>query len=226
MRELPITDIFFDLDDTLWDFQRSFKAAFDHVFSKHALAVDKAEFLAAYESSNKKYWQLYRDKKVDQHDLHHNRFEETFDALRIPKENLETFKQDYTSYLVNTGYLLPGTSETLKYLKKWYNLHIITDGFMDIQNQKMKKAKILHYFKTVTASDEVGITKPYPDIFEEALNRGRAQKSQSIMVGDNFEFDVQGAENYGMQGIYFDPSGKKENGRKFINAIDELKNHL
>lgn len=220
------TDIFFDLDDTLWDFQRNANAAFEYILREFDMGLDIKEFIQVYSPINQKYWKLYRAKEIDRIGLQSKRFEETFAelGLGITPEEGKSIMDAYSQQLVKNGYLIMGTLDTMDYLFPWYNLHILTDGFVDIQDKKLKFSRIYDYFKTVTASDEVGTTKPDYEIFEKALHKAKTRKKDSVMIGDNLDFDVHGAEEFGMDAIHYVPSGKTSYQGDFITEINELKN--
>ncbi len=101
------------------------------------------------------------------------------------------------------NHLYDGATEILDYLFPNYNLHIITNGFQNVQFGKLKNSNIEHYFKTVTNSEMAGVKKPNPIIFEYALQKANAEKPKSIMIGDNLEADVEGALNSGLDAIFF-----------------------
>lgn len=220
-----IKDIFFDLDGTLWDFKENSRKAFYSVFQEYEVPVSMAEFFEAYTPINQYYWDQYRRQLITHEDLNARRFQETFSRLKIErsKDWLNQFRHAYLEGLSNTETLFPRTLETLNYLKKRYSLHIITDGFSQIQKGKLKRSGIYSYFQTMTFSDEAGVTKPHPGIFEMALNRAGAQTKQSLMVGDHLEFDIKGAKDFGLKTIHFAPDqtqGPQQTER--ISSILEL----
>lgn len=223
-----VTDIFFDLDDTLWDFQKNFTLTFEYIFAQNDYGMDLQEFLKVFIPINQKYWRLYREGKTDQFNLHKRRFEETFkqfEGALTSVEGEQIFK-GYTLYNAAFTHLIPGTLEALEYLHNSYNLHILTDGFFESQVEKLKNAEIHDYFNTITASDEVGITKPHPKIFDEALKKANTQKENSVMIGDNLDFDVFGAIDAGLEAIFFTPTGDTAYKGKQITSIKELKTIL
>lgn len=200
-----ITDIFFDLDHTLWDFDRNSAVAFATIFSKHKIGVELSEFLRVYEPLNNSYWERYRKNEINKEELRFKRLHDTFSALNcsVSHQQIELLCDDYIVHLPDSNHLFPGTMETLDYLFEKYNLHIITDGFHSVQHQKLQNSKIDHYFKTVTTSEEVGAKKPDPKIFQEALKKANSEKSKALMIGDNLQADVLGAINFGMQAIHY-----------------------
>ncbi|HLU80615.1 MAG TPA: YjjG family noncanonical pyrimidine nucleotidase [Flavobacteriaceae bacterium] len=200
-----ITDIFFDLDHTLWDFDKNSALAFEAVFAKNKIEIELSAFLEIYVPINHHYWEEYRYGKILQKDLRFNRLQDTFTELKIQlsKEKIRQISEEYIQHLPKSNHLFPDVIEALEYLYKKYNLHIITDGFEPVQWKKLHNSNINHYFKSVTTSEEAGAKKPNAMIFDCAIKKAGCNKNTALMIGDNLEADVQGALKYGMQAVYF-----------------------
>lgn len=199
------TDIFFDLDHTLWDFERNSALAFETIFEKHDLTFDLKLFLSHYSPTNLKYWKLYRDEKISTEDLRYLRLKEVFDLMNVEVDDstIHLLSLEYIHYLPQFNYLYEGALELLNYLLPKYQLHIITNGFDLVQSRKLKNANIEAYFKTVTNCEMAGVKKPNPLIFEYAISNAKTVKEQTVMIGDSIEADIEGAMNCGMDVIYF-----------------------
>ncbi len=224
-----ITDIFFDLDHTLWDFEKNSALAFETIFANNRMDIKMADFLLHYVPMNLKYWELYSLDLITQTRLRYGRIKETFDLLRyeVDDDTIGFLSEQYIHYLPKYNHLLGGAIEILEYLKPKYRLHIITNGFAEIQNNKLNNAKINHYFKTITNSEIAGVKKPNPNIFKYALNLANTQKENSIMIGDCIDADVYGAIHFGLDAILFNEHQKIiPNNIKQIQHLLELKNHL
>ncbi|WP_432411623.1 YjjG family noncanonical pyrimidine nucleotidase [Rasiella sp. SM2506] len=216
------TDIFFDLDHTLWDFDQNSGLAFQQVFQKFNIEVALNDFLAIYEPINFNYWKAYREERVTKEQLRRGRLLDSFRDLKVsyPLAIIDAMAVSYIEELPIHNHLLPGAMEILEYLHPNYKLHIITNGFQEVQNIKLKKSNIAHYFKTVTSSEEVGVKKPNPLVFQTALKKANTTAAQSIMIGDTFEADILGAEGVGMQSLFY--NYRKEE----IPTTYPLVNHL
>ena len=224
-----ITDIFFDLDHTLWDFEKNSALAFEEVFRKHQVTIDLPDFLTYYVPINMKYWEKYRKEEITQLELRYGRLKETFDLLNYPIEDslIHLFSSEYIYYLPQFNHLFEGAIPVLEYLQSKYNLHIITNGFQEIQYNKLKNAKIEGYFKTVTNSEMAGVKKPNPKIFEYALALAKTRSENALMIGDCLEADIQGALNVGISAIFFNAENKEVPETIYqINHLLELKNML
>ena len=224
-----ITDVFFDLDHTLWDFEKNSALAFEKVLNKHTINVNLDQFLKYYIPLNLKYWELYRHEKVTQEVLRYGRLKDTFDLLHyeIDDATIDLLSKEYIHYLPQFNHLFEGTIEVLEYLKPKYNLHIITNGFQEVQAGKMKNSGIDKYFQTITNSEMTGVKKPNPKIFEYALSKAKVDKANSIMIGDCLDADVNGALNFGMDAIHFNENKIEiPNHIKQVNHLIELKKYL
>ncbi len=224
-----IEHVFFDLDHTLWDFDKNSALAFEKIFKMQKMALEVEDFLEVYLPINFKYWELYRNNSVSKEVLRYGRLKETFDSLKFEAcdTTIDTIADDYIKYLPNNNHLLEDSVEILDYLSKKYRLHIITNGFDEIQERKMKNSGIHHYFETVTTSEEAGVKKPHPEIFNKALSKCEAKPEFSVMIGDNLEADIVGAHNFGIRSILLD-TYEKINQDQFlqIQKLKELLNYL
>mgnify|MGYP001175077984 CR=1 FL=1 len=229
MNKDQITHVFFDLDHTLWDFDRNSALTFEKIFSSRNINLTLNEFLAVYEPVNLKYWKLYREAKIHKDDLRYRRLKDVFDILKFDISDQDIFgiSDDYIKYLTSFTHLFDGTIEILEYLYGKYDLHIITNGFEEVQQGKMDHSNISHFFKTVTNSEMVGVKKPDPKIFYFALDLANATPENSVMIGDNYEADILGALSIGMEALCF--NYHKEELKPHIKVIENLnaiKNYL
>lgn len=201
-----IQHIFFDLDHTLWDFDKNSGLTFEKIFEIHEVDVSLEKFLNVYEPINFKYWKLYREEKVTKQELRYGRLKDTFNEIDISLSDqlIDNLSEDYIVYLSSFNYVFDSTYDVLDYLNAKYELHIITNGFEEAQEKKMKASNLRKYFSTVTNSEMVGVKKPNPKIFNFAMDLANAKPEHSVMIGDSLEADIKGAINVGMQALYFD----------------------
>lgn len=224
-----ITDVFFDLDHTLWDFEKNSALAFETVFKMQQVEVNMGEFLKFYAPINRAYWERYRKDEISQKELRYGRLKDTFDLIQytVSDDLLELLSVEYIHYLPKFNHLFNGTIEILDYLKPKYNLHIITNGFAEIQKNKLNNSYISPYFKSITNSEIAGAKKPNSLIFDYALNLANAKKEKSIMIGDCLEADIQGALDAGLDAVFFNENNiSVANTIKQVNHLLELKKYL
>lgn len=224
------TDLFFDLDHTLWDFDKNAEETLDELFYKYRFDTllglqNSSTFIKTYTRNNHRLWAMYHHGKIDRISLRKARFENTFIDLGIDPSHFPTdFEKDYLQICPTKPHLFPYTHETLTYLQKRYTLHLITNGFKEASETKVNACGLRKYFKTFVISELVGISKPDSKIFEHAVNHAATQKERSIMIGDNVDADIRGALRYGMDAVYFNPLKEaKPNDIPFqIHCLSEL----
>ncbi len=229
MTNSNITDVFFDLDHTLWDFDKNSALAFERVFQKYKIDLPVTDFLKEYEPINLIYWKKYREETVTKEQLRRGRLTETFDLFNIkfPLETIDILATCYIEELPIDNHLFEDTIEILEYLSKKYNLHIITNGFEEVQHLKLNNSDIKKYFASITTSEEVGLKKPNPVIFKTALLKASTVPQKSIMIGDSFEADIIGAENVGMRTLFFNYRNEIVTETYIaVNKLSEIKRHL
>ncbi len=224
-----ITTVFFDLDHTLWDFEKNSEKAFDTIFRLKHQNINTSAFIEKYIPINQACWKLYQNDKITHEELRYNRLKHSFDALNYAISDLEInqMADDYIHFLPENNYLFDGAIEILDYLSSKYQLHIITNGFAEVQYKKIKNSKIDGYFQSITNSEMAGAKKPNPIIFEHALSKANAKKENTIMIGDCLDADVGGALNFGIDAIFFNPYNiEVQNSIKQVKHLLEIKKHL
>lgn len=211
--------IFFDFDRTLWDFDAAATAAFEKLMELHGLqkrGIPSAkEFYAVYHPINEELWTLYRTDKISKEELSLTRFVRPLLHYGIDDTALaQRLSDDYVKISPHMVRVVDGTREILEYLKPKYHLHIVTNGFNEVQMTKLTGAGIKDFFDTITVSEEVGVKKPNPEFFRYALKKAGAQAEESIVIGDEMAVDIDGARAAGIDQIFFNPNGEKTDGER------------
>jgi putative hydrolase of the HAD superfamily len=223
--------IFFDLDRTLWDFDKNAHEAFHDIYEKYHLSekgVNSFEaFTESYLRHNTELWALYVEGKIEKSYLTSRRFEVTLLDFGIDDPGLaKQIGIDYITISPKKTNLFPNSIETLEYLFKRYPLHIITNGFEEVQFHKLHNSGLDKYFDKVITSEAAGCKKPDDCIFKYALETANALPQESLMIGDDIEVDILGAQNNGMDTVFFNPNKIAHNGgiQSEIFDLIELKN--
>lgn len=208
-----ITHLFFDLDHTLWDFKTNSRETLSDLFHEMRLeehGVQKVEeFIEIYEKVNDEKWSLYRAGKIDKATLRATRFLDSLRKFDIEHPELSSrMEAEYIARSPHKTHLFPGALEVLETLAPKYEMHIITNGFTEVQNVKMEKSGLNGFFKSMITSEAVGVNKPDPKIFLSALHGTGAKRNQSVMIGDSLEADIRGARRVGMHQVFFNPEGQ------------------
>ena len=216
--------IFFDLDNTLWDFDRSSILAFDKIYDIFNLinyGIPSAEhFHHTYFDHNNRLWDLYRQGKIDKEFLKVERFRLPLNDYGIVDEKLAIdLGESYTDHAARIVSLVPNTMEVLNYLKeKNYKIHLITNGFLEVQSIKMQASGLDKMIDKSFVSELIGFKKPDHRIFHYAMENVGATVEECVMIGDDLSVDIIPAKEIGMSHIYFN--------RKKISHHEKLDNEI
>lgn len=187
------------------------------------------DFISLFYANNEKYWIAYRKGKVKKELLRIQRFADTLESIGVHDEGTTLRMAElYHRRISRKPNVFPGVHETLMYLKEKYSLYIITNGFVEIQTNKLESSRLSGYFKRVFMAEVTGFQKPDRRFFHHALSSVNAKKSESLMVGDDTEADIRGAKDAGIDQVYFNPMGLTHDliTTYEIRSIEELREFL
>ena len=223
-----IRHIFFDLDNTLWDHRKNAYLTLKEIYKRENVQekynLGFEDFHREYFTINERLWAQIRDGEIDKDYLRKHRFYDSFLFFGIDDYDLaQVFEQNFLDEILNYNDLVEGAFELLEYLsEKGYTLHILSNGFKEVTYRKCELSGIQNYFKTITSADELNVRKPQPEIYEYALKKANAKKEESIMIGDDWIADVEGALSFGIDAVFFDVF-KDNFGNDEVKVIRELK---
>lgn len=223
--------LFFDLDRTLWDFDRNSELALKLLF--HELGLDEYidsfdQFHEHYKTTNSILWKEYGAGKLTKEVLRNLRFERSLNDFKVfNPDTIQRMSDGYIDLSPRQTALFPEAIETLSLLQKdGYQMHIITNGFKEVQFVKLENSKLHDFFDVIVCSEDIGVNKPDARIFNHALSSAKAIPNQSVMIGDDYEIDVAGAQRIGMHGIHFDPlfqfPDEKHHRIRSLNELPDL----
>jgi putative hydrolase of the HAD superfamily len=224
--------IFFDLDQTLWDFDKSCSETLTelyHHFDLKKVGVDLNLLIQTYKEVNNRLWEGFNQGKINKEEIRHKRFENTFEEMGLNRNDVpENINDEFIKICPAKGNVIPHAHEVLQYLNKNYSLHIITNGFKETQHIKIKSSNLDQYFKVVINAEICGFKKPDKAIFEHAMEKTNGKCDECIMIGDDLITDIQGAKNTGMDHVYFNHLKKEHNEKVMheITCLSQLKNFL
>ena len=229
-------NIFIDLDNTLWDFSTNSKNVLSVLFYKYGLDKyfeDFSEYFKIYSGHNNFLWEEYALNKISKEYLNTERFNYPLRCRNIEDLSiLEGMQNEYLPLLSEQKVLIPGCIETLEYLKgKGYKLYLVSNGFVEIQHKKLSGADLYKYFDKLFFSEEIKAHKPSKEFFDTVIKSTNSRKKESIVIGDNFLADIEGAKNAKIDQIWFCPSGNEIPKTSFsptyvIKDLRELKDIL
>lgn len=198
--------LFFDLDRTLWDFDANSAESLTELleeFDLLPLVGSYDDFHRAYRKNNERLWADYRDGNISKPVLSWTRFSHTFQDFGLQNEELaRLFGQLYLEKSQRKRKMMPGTLEILNYLKPAYKLFLVTNGFEEVQKQKVVNCQLDEFFEGMITSEEAGVQKPDPAIFRLAMARSNSIASECLMIGDDPEVDIRGAASAGIDQVF------------------------
>jgi len=229
--KLKVEQVIFDLDHTLWDFETNARLSISELYDEFNLAQYGfllEEYLPVYIRCNEYCWEKYRMNKMRKDLLRHQRFYLSLkDFGLIDRQLSKKIGKRYVEISPEKTALMPGTTEILDYLAGKYPLHIITNGFEEIQSLKLKNSGIDKFFNHVITSEKAGKRKPEPKIFQYALHKIKCSPSNAIMIGDDLESDVKAATNAGLHAIWYNHHQyAHDHSHRVIHHLSELKKYL
>ena len=208
------TLLFFDLDRTLWDFDRNSLETLKGLFAEFDLegkGVDGFDaFNAVYQRENGACWKAYRAGTMTKPVLRGERFRRTLAALGIEDAILAgTLGEEYVARGPHQRHLVDGALDVLMALAgRGHELHILTNGFKEVQHIKVENSGIGAHIEAVWTSDELGHLKPALACYEGAIRGVGGRADQAWMIGDDHEADVVGAVAAGWKAVHFAPGGQ------------------
>jgi len=225
--------VFFDLDRTLWDFETNSESALKEIYKMFKLGergiLEEGIFVSKYKEINEKMWALYRKGFIKKSELRRGRFSQTLVHFKVKDKKLgQELDEAYISISPHNTALVPGALEALNYLKDRYQLHIITNGFEEVQFIKLNKSGIRDHFDVIVTSERARARKPDAEVFQLAMLEAGTKASESIMIGDDLESDILGARGVWMDQVYYNPE-KSDHGEEItheISHLDELRTIL
>ena len=225
--------IFFDLDHTLWDYEKNSTETLTELFYEYKLSdrpsLELSTFLDTFEKVNAKMWSNFNKGHIDREVIRNQRFKKIFKVFNIRHDIMaRKMSEDYIVRCPVKTHLLPHAKSMLEYLKPRYDLYVLTNGFDDVQSIKMATAQLDIFFKGVITSESSGHRKPSSEIFNYSLEVAMAKPEEAIMIGDNLNADMAGAKNANIDHIFFNPARltHQQAVTYEINCLSQLSNIL
>lgn len=229
-----IKHIFWDLDNTLWDYRANSSVTLESLYGEFEIekkfGTAFSEFHEIYKGVNDQLWEWYRNQEISKDELLSRRFPDAFEKSRIPSQDFsEKFNNQFHLQMTNPGILIEGAEEILEYLNEKYQMHVLSNGFEEITNRKINTTSLKKYIQSITTSEGAGVPKPDPKAFWLAMENSGASVQESLYIGDDWIADMIGATNFGMKAIFFNPLHEKHewiDGVPIIYQLKELKKYL
>ncbi len=226
---MKYTHLFFDLDHTLWDFDRASEETWRVLWADHALEsripVGFDAFFEIYCGHNDRMWERFRNGHMKREELRWKRVWHSFLDVKLYDTDLsQKVSAAYLELLPTQQCLMPAAKELLDHCKDRYSMHLITNGFETTQRLKLRNSGIEDYFEEIFTSERCSSIKPQPEIFHFAMRTCGAECGGSLMIGDAFDIDIRGAQGVGMDTAYYNPKGLPHSGKPTyeLKCLDEL----
>ncbi|MFV0417788.1 MAG: YjjG family noncanonical pyrimidine nucleotidase [Dysgonomonas sp.] len=210
---MKYTNILIDLDDTLIDTARNTKETVreiynDYQFEEYFGTFER--FFSLYHGNVSRLWDLYNKGQISKEEIQNERFAVSLRHIEgFEYKRIQTINDDYIERIMKKEAIVEGAIELLEYLKPKYKMHILSNGFTEMQYTKMESAGLsLNYFDNIILSDKVGVNKPHPDIFKYTIKKTGARPNEIIMIGDNILTDIKGAYDSCIDQIWYNPESK------------------
>ena len=202
--------IFFDIDDTLFDFTKAEQVAFNKVFDQYHLFNSLKLYKKSYQEISKGLWRDLENGKMNLDELGSERFRRLFLKHELELDAV-VFNEDYLGFLGEQTHLVQGAEKVISDLSH-KRLAIITNGYTDVQTARINNSPLEGIFEHIIISESTGFQKPHTGIFDYAFDKLQIKdKSTVLMVGDSLTSDIQGGNNYGIDTCWFNPKYKENN---------------
>lgn len=216
--------IFFDIDDTILEYEKSAHIALNEVCADMGIAF-KEEYFRGFMDADKKFWDMQKAGILKISEVMDLRAEKTAEVMGIP-DRAAFFRDIFLVKMRGCAVLADGAADIVCYAyDKGYKLFTASNGFLVMQTSRLKKAGLYDYFSDIFVSDDLGCEKPGGEFMKTALARCGFSAEESLMVGDSREADIKSAENAGMDSCWFDRFNSGDSAGNFtVTALSELKN--
>lgn len=227
---MAYSQLLFDFDNTLVDFTHSAYEGLQDTFRKYNIEWNDDNY-QKYKTINHSLWTEFEQGLITTEDIRKKRFTLFLESLNIKNVNGYEMNAYFLEQIVAHPKLLPHTIETLRTLQNTFTLGIVTNGLKEVQRRRLTKHKLYEYFEHIFVSDEINLAKPDPRYFQHVYDRiDETDKSRVLVIGDNIQSDIGGAETFGFKTCWYNPN-QKENTSKFsptytIGDLSELVNRL
>jgi len=212
--------LLFDADEVLFDFTKAEATAFDATFRQYQL--NPQDFRDDYTEINHRLWKQFSAGEVSGEQLRVQRFDQLFQRHKL-KLDASRAAATYINILSQCGFLLPHALDAVAWCSTRFSIGLITNGLADVQRARLAHSGLASYFPKVIISEEVGYPKPHPRIFEIACEAlGEKDRSRILMIGDNYETDIVGATEFGIDTCWVNPKGGTDKKAIFTYHIDGI----
>ena len=219
-------NLFIDLDDTLWDIHLNGRECLEEIYLDYGYAEyypTFSDYYAVYMPGNLRLWAMYRQGEIRKEELIVERFLAPVRDFGIDDpEYARRLSDDFLDRTTRKTRLVEGALELLDYLKPRYRMHILSNGFREVQYKKIENSGLKSYFDKIILSEDAGINKPHPDMFTYALKNTNSRRDQTVTIGDSWDADMVGAYQSRIAQIWFNPASEPPDGFEPTHTVQTL----
>lgn len=200
--------LIFDADGTLFDYDRAEAYALAAALTESGLSFDEEQMLPSYRRINKAIWRAFEAGDIVQSEISTRRFSEFFREIGLTCD-VSAFSRSYLSHLAEADFLIEGAEEAVSALSHYYSMAIVTNGLSRVQRGRFGKSTIARHFHPIVISDEVGVQKPNPEVFDFVTQEYPAvSREEMLMIGDSLTSDIAGGVAAGLDTCWYNPHGE------------------
>lgn len=200
--------LFFDADDTLFDYPAAERAALTSILHQFRIPLPVEDVIPVYRRHNQSLWREFEQGLTTQNSLRQERFRRLFAEFGIGRAPIPAVSDSYLEALADNSQLLDGALELVAGLAARLPLVLVTNGISRVQRRRFRRSPITRYFQTVIVSEEAGFAKPDPRILEPALDELGIGASEALLIGDSVSSDMACARNTGMDFCWYNPDSR------------------
>lgn len=202
---MPLRYIYFDLDNTLLDHNKAESQSHQAVYDSFPVLrqIPLNRWLETYQEVNHNLWVRYQNGEIDRHQLHFSRFHDSMVKMGLPTDNSHEIGISYMEMYRENWAWVDQAEETIELVSKHFNVGIITNGFKETQLKKFEKLSMNRFTRQMVISEELGVLKPDPKVFDYATELAGVSREEILYVGDSYASDVVGGLKAGWKTAWY-----------------------
>lgn len=190
--------VLFDADETLFSFNSYL--GLTAMLKRYGIDFTREDY-DAFQAVNKLLWVAYQNNEITAEDIQMRRFAKLSKQTGVNQIQLN---QELMAEMAEVSKPLDGVMEMLEALYLEVKMGIITNGFTELQQQRLQNTQTERFFEMVVVSEQIGVAKPDRKVFDYAFSlMDDLDKTKILMVGDTLASDILGGYNSGIDTCWF-----------------------
>ncbi len=217
--------VLFDLDNTLWDSNKISQMAVNEIFYNNDLdkVIDFQSYIEISDQVNHDLHQLLFRGKINYRQLEIKRWQDILEKIGAPASlDPEEVKIQFLNSRSSQTILIPDAIELLDYLFEKYPMSLLINGRKGWAQQKLENGGLTHYFQNIISGADLDLSKPNQKLFQMAIELINCDPTEVVMIGDDIDGDIHGADSFGLKTIFYNPTGMQHHD-VYVSALKEIK---